>query len=621
MQEASTLALCEALLDFAAAPGRHALRLREPVLLFDELDLVALWALGRLPEGLSEPQAVRQAALLFVLRACFAPGLNHYQLLGLSRSFQTAQLRARYRALIRLTHPDMGIEGLPVGAAGMVNRAHAVLADEAQRAVYDRQLLTQLPSAAAVSPGAGQHTGRFGAAAASPSGLALMGSRWSGLRHLASMRVVRMLLTGGVLLLGAVLALGWAMRGTGNQGRLVANERSESALKPATAETDTVRLRIPAQWSNGIDVPAASVQLPSALVNGGPAATTASAAQAAPAAQALASGPGAMPFAAGVRPNAPVNLPVSAPFNAPVSAAFNAPVSASVNVAASASVAPPAPVVTPKLAEPASPATSTAPSTAPSAASAPSPSPSFFASLASAFKASPAKPEEVAVASASAAVKPASASTPGSAPTAALKTASSAASSAASAPTLASPLTSASTPPAKAAPTAAQASATATATATATASAAAPGPRWPSAKADTAPAVAPSADVPVVAGRSTVWDVDVPSARTYLQDLLTQLAQPEQARSTSHALAQMNVNGSLLMPPGAVGDVVRSVQIERADLSESHRPGVLRIRGVMRAQVSSPNTQSRAVRWRVQAEFRGTAQGTVLTLLDLKDTE
>lgn len=607
MQEASTLALCEALLDFAAAPGRHALRLREPVLLFDEMDLVALWALGRLPEGLSEPQAVRQAALLFVLRACFAPGLNHYQLLGLSRSFQTAQLRARYRALIRLTHPDMGIEGLPVGAAGMVNRAHAVLADEAQRAVYDRQLLTQLPSAAAVSPGAGQHTSRFGAAAASPSGLALRGSRWSGLRHLASMRVVRMLLTGGVLLLGAVLALGWAMRGTGNQGRLVANERSESALKPGTAETETVRLRIPAQWSNGIDVPAASVQLPSALVNGGPAATTASAAQAAPAVQAMASGLGAMPFAAGVRPNAPVNVPVSAPFNAPVNAAFNAPVSASVNVAASASVAAAAPVVTPKLAEPASPA----PSPAPSAASAPSPSPSFFASLASAFKASPAKPEEVAVASASAAVKPASASTPGSAPTAALKTASSAASSAASAPALASPSTSASTPPAKAAPTAAQAPA----------SAAAPGPRWPSAKADTAPAVAPSADVPVVAGRSTVWDVDVPSARTYLQDLLTQLAQPEQARSTSHALAQMNVNGSLLMPPGAVGDVVRSVQIERADLSESHRPGVLRIRGVMRAQVSSPNTQSRAVRWRVQAEFRGTAQGTVLTLLDLKDTE
>jgi hypothetical protein len=127
--------------------------------------------------------------------------------------------------------------------------------------------------------------------------------------------------------------------------------------------------------------------------------------------------------------------------------------------------------------------------------------------------------------------------------------------------------------------------------------------------------------VPVVAERSTVWDVDVPSARTYLQDLLNQLEQPEQARNTSHALTQMNVNGSLLMPPGVVGDAVRSVQIERADLSESHRPGFLRIRGVMKAQVISPNNKPRAVRWRVQAEFRGTAQGTVLTLLDLKDAE
>jgi hypothetical protein len=588
MQEASTLALCEALFDFAAAPGRYALRLREPALLFDELDLVALWALGRLPEGLNEPQAVRQAALLFVLRACFAPGLNHYQLLGLSPSFTAGQLRARYRALIRLTHPDMGIEGLPVGAAGLVNRAHAVLADEAQRAEYDRQLLTRFPLAAAAPPSAGQHTGRFGTAAASPSGLALMDSRWSGLRHMASMRVVRMVLTAGVLLLGAVLALGWAMRGTGNQGRLVANERSESAIKPGTAETETVHLRIPAQWSNGIDVPAAGVQLPSDLANGGPAATTAPAAQAA---QALATGPGAMPTAAGVRPNAPVNVSVSAPFNATVSAP--------VNVAASASVAAAAPVAMPKLAEPAA--------AAPSPASSPSPSPSFFATLASAFKASPAKPEEVAVASASAAVKPASASTPASAPAPALK----AVSSAASAPALASSLSSGSTPTVKAAPAAAQAP-------TATAP---PGPRWPSAKADTAPAVAPNADVPAVAGHSTVWDVDVPSARAYLQDLLTQLAQPEQARSTSHALAQMNVNGSLLMPPGAVGEVERSVQIERADLSESHRPGFLRIRGVMRAQVSSPNTQSRAVRWRVQAEFRGTAQGTVLTLLDLRDTE
>jgi hypothetical protein len=106
-----------------------------------------------------------------------------------------------------------------------------------------------------------------------------------------------------------------------------------------------------------------------------------------------------------------------------------------------------------------------------------------------------------------------------------------------------------------------------------------------------------------------------------LQDLLNQLEQPELARSTSHALTQMNVHGSLLMPPSVAGDAMRSVQIERADLSESHRPGFLRIRGQMKAQVSGLHAAPRVVRWRVQADFRGTAQGTVLTLLDLKETE
>lgn len=118
-----------------------------------------------------------------------------------------------------------------------------------------------------------------------------------------------------------------------------------------------------------------------------------------------------------------------------------------------------------------------------------------------------------------------------------------------------------------------------------------------------------------------VWDVDVQSARMYLQDLLNQLADPEQARLTSYALKQMNVRGSLLRPADAAGYVLGSVQIERADLRESHSPGVLRIRGVMQANERLPGDQRRALRWRVQADFKGTAQGTVLTLLDLKETE
>jgi hypothetical protein len=581
MQEASTLALCEALHDFAAAPGRHALRLREPAVLFDELELVALWALGRLPEGVAQPQAVRQAALLFVLRACFAPGLNHYQLLGLSPSFTAAQLRARYRALIRLTHPDMGIEGLPVGAAGMVNRAHAVLADEGQRALYDRQLFAQLPSAAAMPSATGLDAGRVGAAAPGVANLALVGSRGSFLRHVVSMRVLRMVLTAGVLLLGAVLALGWALRGTGNQGRLVANERGVSAAKPGAAEPESVRLRIPAQWANGIDVPVSAVQMPS------------------PSAKDLTLPPQAVAARTAVAPKA----------------GASGASAASVPGASTSALAPSLPAVPSVPSVPADPV-------------APSSTSSFLSALASAFKSGPPKAAEPAPAASSAALGAASSGGSAAQP-AAVSAASPIASSSSSSSSLASASSVAAARSASAAQTSVATPSPAAPAPAAKVAAAGPsvgptpGPKGPPVgKADAAPAVVQtSADASGAAGRGTVWDVDVPSARMYLQDLLNQLEQPEQARSTSHALTQMNVNGSLLMPPGVVGDVVRSVQIERADLSESHRPGFLRIRGVMKAQVSSPNTKPRAVRWRVQAEFRGTAQGTVLTLLDLKETE
>jgi hypothetical protein len=46
---------------------------------------------------------------------------------------------------------------------------------------------------------------------------------------------------------------------------------------------------------------------------------------------------------------------------------------------------------------------------------------------------------------------------------------------------------------------------------------------------------------------------------------------------------------------------------------------VLRIRGVLKGHLDAPDTPPHPVRWRVQAEFKGTPQGTVLTLLDLKE--
>lgn len=158
-----------ALLDFGHSPGKYAVHLGAPKLLHQHMDTVALWALGRWPDGLlnavpARPDALAQAAVLFVQRVCFAPGNNHYQVLGLRRdTFNTAQLRTRYRSLIRLTHPDMGLKGLPTDAAGMVNRAYTVLGDDSARHAYDAQLLAK--PAPANPPPAPHATARRAAAA------------------------------------------------------------------------------------------------------------------------------------------------------------------------------------------------------------------------------------------------------------------------------------------------------------------------------------------------------------------------------------------------------------------------------------------------------------------------
>lgn len=134
--------LADVLLAFGQAPGNHLLRLREPRPLFEAFDTVAQWALGRLaPELQSRGEALEAAAVLFVQRACFASDNTHYQVLGLAQGQpDPQQLRARYRLLIRLAHPDMGVHGLPSDAASRVNQAHKVLASSALRQAYDEEL-------------------------------------------------------------------------------------------------------------------------------------------------------------------------------------------------------------------------------------------------------------------------------------------------------------------------------------------------------------------------------------------------------------------------------------------------------------------------------------------------
>ena len=134
--------LARALLEFAAAPGRYAVRLREPHTLYSQIDTLALWAMGRLPAALqAQADRLQAAAIVFLQRACFAPDNTHYQVLGLLPDAVLPEtLRTRYRALIRLTHPDMGIAGLGPNAAGLVNRAHEVLGNPVLRRQYDETL-------------------------------------------------------------------------------------------------------------------------------------------------------------------------------------------------------------------------------------------------------------------------------------------------------------------------------------------------------------------------------------------------------------------------------------------------------------------------------------------------
>ena len=77
--------LAALLQEFADAPGNFLVRMGEPKALFAQLDALAGWAVGRTPPELSsQADALRDAAVLFVLRACFAANNTHYQVLGIS---------------------------------------------------------------------------------------------------------------------------------------------------------------------------------------------------------------------------------------------------------------------------------------------------------------------------------------------------------------------------------------------------------------------------------------------------------------------------------------------------------------------------------------------------------
>lgn len=61
---------------------------------------------------------------------------NHYRLLHVQSDAPAAVIKASYRALMALHHPDVGGDH---AMAALLNEAYAVLSDTTQRAAYDKQ--------------------------------------------------------------------------------------------------------------------------------------------------------------------------------------------------------------------------------------------------------------------------------------------------------------------------------------------------------------------------------------------------------------------------------------------------------------------------------------------------
>jgi hypothetical protein len=134
--------LLPALLDFERSPGRYPVRLREPRPLFECIGSVMRLASGAELEGLPatpwNEAELRRAARYFVRTVMLRPGADPFTVLGLAPDFEPAQLRAHYRLMIRLTHPDFSAAGghWPADAATRVNRAKDLLSSPQQRAHF-----------------------------------------------------------------------------------------------------------------------------------------------------------------------------------------------------------------------------------------------------------------------------------------------------------------------------------------------------------------------------------------------------------------------------------------------------------------------------------------------------
>lgn len=118
--------LRQALLQFAEAPGKYAIRLRQPALLFARLtDVLQLAAQRQAPADADTARSV-DAARFFVRTALLHPEADAHAVLGVEEGAPAALVKERYRLLMRLLHPDFASaqSAWPADAAARVNRAY-----------------------------------------------------------------------------------------------------------------------------------------------------------------------------------------------------------------------------------------------------------------------------------------------------------------------------------------------------------------------------------------------------------------------------------------------------------------------------------------------------------------
>ena len=152
----SNTALQAGLLDYCQSPGKYQVGLRQPQLLFASVREILQMAIGREEQAgsTSEAASLRDAARFFVRTALLFPGADHYALLGVERTADIADLKDRYRLMMRLLHPDFSgpsAGSWPADSAVRVNRAYDTLSSAVQRRLYDESLVIPVHASGPVS--------------------------------------------------------------------------------------------------------------------------------------------------------------------------------------------------------------------------------------------------------------------------------------------------------------------------------------------------------------------------------------------------------------------------------------------------------------------------------------